>query len=331
MNQEERTAKFMDLGYLVDINMSFWMGSVMVYPEDLGVQKQMLPLGRQSLQVMSKPWVKKVSLLRDSTKKSLGYLYSHLVTFEGGRHRFVLKGAAKLVAESLDAQAVRASKFYSEVADNERETKRIARQVISKNGDHLWKTVSHLFPRHLGDKAPMDWKARVIESVMEKRFPAPGLIAASGISYSMYTAQDARPLIAGRYQKPFPGLLVDCGALGRDVHRMPEDLFNRLQKRIPPILKKQKSGGIHTLTIKNIERDLKLYEAFNPIEVGGHGMEEAWAQVQDYLANLRPQAFRERKEYREELAQQLLVICRILRGPWAEQRRDIYTEVFGGG
>lgn len=328
MDKEERTARLMEMGHLVELDLDLWTGTVNCYPVDMGLGKVMAPIGRQSLQVMSKPWIKKVCLLRESVKRTLGFKYCYIMKFEGGSKRFVIKGAAKTVAESLDTQADRVKGFYKEVTDNERETRRIARQVISKNADHIWKTVSHLYNKAHLQEAPDEWKAEFLERVMETRFPHKETLSKKGIYYSFYNTTDVP--VYGKNQKPYPGLVEDFGLLPRDILGMPDVWKERIDRRIPNIMKEYKSGGPHSLSIQRVERDLLLYDAFNPIPVPGHGIEKSIESVKSYLHNLSMGRYRERKVYREELAEYLLEIKKILSGPWAEERKEKYLEVFGG-
>lgn len=330
MDAEERTAKLMELGYLVNIDLRLWTGSVMIYPVDLGVGKVMIPIGRQSLQVMSKPWITKVSLLGDSIRRARGYKMCHRLQFEGGYHRYVLKGAIPQVVSTLDKQAKRVEGFFREASRGSRETQRVARQVISKNADHIWRTVSHLLPKYGGvTKAPLEWKAEMVDTVMKNRFPGPEQLDASGVSYSFFNASTAPDM--GSYQKPFPGLIVDCGLLAREVHGLPDLLHGRMINRIRNVMTDYSKGGQYSLSLKRIQSDLDLYRAFNPILIEGHGMEEALEDVQNYIWDVNRYKFGSDRNYRQELAEYLLKVNQIITSPWAEERKERYTELFGGG
>jgi hypothetical protein len=330
MDAEARTELLMRLGYLLSINDQVWIGSVTPHPEDLGVGERVLPMAMPTMQVMSLPWIKKVTLLHGSMRRSLGMTMSHGIKFEGGSFRYVLEGAAPLVVESLDATSMKMSKYYVDAAGNLGEVHRIARQIISKNSDHIWRTVSHLFPQY-PDKlvAPEDWKGRMIESVMANRFPSVERFHHPKVTYSIFRTQDTIGFLGGARQRPFPGLVKDCTTLSRALQRHPEEMRERLTCRVPPLVKEYSSKGQYALVIKHLKRDLLRLRAYNPVPIEGYDLEGRLNSLEAAVNGIDFLMFKLRKEYRQSLINEVMETLRLVNGPWFKDRQDKYLELFG--
>lgn len=328
--KEEVTDNLMKHGYILDIQMFMWLGLVTVFPIDLGVPGKAVPIPKQRVQVMSKAWLKKVLLLRGSVRRSLGMMMSHRVTFEGGVKRYVFTGAAKAVADSLDQASLKLSKYYCELADNAPEVHRVARQILSKNADHLWRTVSHMFPHHPDKlRAPESWKAKMIESVMERQFPKGDWVRSMGIRYSIYRTEDAL-FVGGRRQRPFPGVIKEWKLVTRALMGTTDEVVKRLMKRVPVLSKEYKSKGLYSVTFQHLERDMMRLLAYNPVEVPGMELKPRVEKLRAEVAALDFERFKVRRELREDFCKHIMEMIIFLQGPWRAERDALYKELFGG-
>jgi hypothetical protein len=328
---EERTRILMEHGYLLQVNYKFWMGSVTPYPDDLGVGIRLLPTALPTISVMSKPWVKNVLLQRNAIKTSLSMLFSSSLQFEGGAQRYVLKGAAKAVAESLDASSDKVAKLFAQAADDYKMIQRTARSTLSKNADHIWRTVSHLFKEHPDkQKAPDAWKAMMIERVMDRRFPTEERLRNMTLTYSIYKTQDTIDIIQGKHQRPFPGLLVKGYNLSRLLQGHVPEMRKRLLSRVPNILKTQATAkGLYTLTLGHLSRDFMRIRALNPIPIEGYDIEGMLQEIEKEIASINMEEFRVSKKARLHLAELLTKLLEVYNGEWATKRNKLYLEIFG--
>ena len=330
-SREEVTENMMSVGYILDINTYMWTGMISVRPVDLGLGCVPVPLPRQRLQVVSKAWLRKVQLLRASVKRSLGMTMSHAVRFDAGIKRYVFEDAAALVADSIDASSLHMSKYYKEMADNYPETTRVARQVITKNADHLWRTVSHLFPQYRDKmKAPEDWKIKMVEAVMANRFPTPERLRNMKLTYSIYRTQDSINKVAGRRQIPFPGLVKDNKYMMRSLRNLPGEMIQRLSKRTNVLRKEYKCPGIYGVTLEHLERDLLRLVAYTPVEVPGYEVRPKVAELREEVEKLDKWKFRRDLEYRASLANKILELKIFIDGEWKVKRMEMYEDLYGG-
>lgn len=327
MYNEEETAKILDLGYLLDIDQTSWLGTVSVYPTDLGLGEVMLPIGRQTMQVMPKSWITKARGLKRSVTRSNGWLYSHSLRFEGGAYRFVLKGFAHMVAESLDVQALRIKRMYDEVHKNPKETESLARQVVSKNAPYLWNTISQY---HKGSVLTDEWKSEMLDRVIKTRFPTKEHLASLGIRYRVYRVEDKYLDIGGTFQKPFPGNLKNAQSLSKMILGLPSVMHERVQKRIATTLKDHPHGGIYTLTLGNLEKDIIYYNALDPYKVMVE-TDRRFKELQQFLEVSDFKDFKLNKPLRHELANLLQEISRSLIGKGAKEHETTYGGLFTGG
>jgi len=328
---EERTAILMDHGYLLKVNYKLWMGSVTPYPDDLGVGVRMLPTALPTICVMSKVWVKNVLLQRNAIKNSLSMKLSSSLQFEGGAQRYVLKGAAKAVADSLDASSEKIAAFYRQAADDYKGIQRSARGILSKNADHIWRTVSHIFKEYPDkQKAPDEWKAMMIERVMERRFPKEERLRQMTLTYSMYTTTDVSAIVGGTYQRPFPGLLVKGYNLSRILQEHVPEMQKRLLSRVQALAKDQEQAkGIYGITIGHLLRDIPRIRALNPIPVDGYSLEGILSDIEGELSGIDMVSFRSSKKVRLPLAESLMKLLKYYNGDWAKKRNQMYLEIYG--
>jgi hypothetical protein len=330
MNAEERTDLLMKIGYLLDINVSMWVGSVTPYPEDLGVGVRMLPSAMPMMCVMPKPWVKKVLLLRGSQRRSLGMTMSHAVMFEGGQKRFVLSGAAQAVADSLDKSSVKLSKYYGEAADNLKELHRLSRQILSKNSDYIWRTVSHLFPQYPDKlRAPDVWKGAMLDAIINKRFPSEERLRKFGVTYSIYQTMDTSLILGGKRQRPYPGLVKDCSNLSRALQENGEELPSKVMGRVLPMLREYNSKGMYAITINHLYRDLMRARAYNPVPIEGYDLLTKLDSLEARLDGIDMLKVRYSKAYRLELVDEIKSLAQFMGGDFKKDRKDKYLELFG--
>lgn len=324
---ERATKILMEKGYLLDIHMPLWMGSVMVYPEDLCVGVRLLPTAKQSIQVASKAWVKRVSLLRESLRRNTTYSIAPLIRFEGASHRFVFEPLLKVVATSLDKASVKMEKFYEQFYLDPNETTRIARAVLTRNADILWRSVSHLYhgcPNKL--VAPEDWKIKMINFVMDNRFPDPQHFKSMRVSYHIYRTEDL-PTI-GQYQKKSPGLVTDCSILSRILQRSTDQFIDSIKNRIKLFELECKLNGIHIMSYNQLQIFLPKIKAFNPIDVG-YGFNESVSNLENYLVGVNGKIIHNDPIKRKETVELLKSLLEIMEGPWKKERADTYLDLFG--
>ena len=327
------TERVMSKGYLLEVDQYLWLGMVKPMPMDLGMGKVTVPLARHVIQVMSKAWIRKVMLLKNSVRHSTVATHSHALEFKSGkRHRFVLAGVADTVAHSLDKASDKLSRFYEEVADDFPDVKRVARQVLSKNSDHLWRTVSHLFPQYPDRlKAPDAWKADMIETLMLKRFPSEARIRSMRLTYSMFRTEDTMCTLTGRCQVPFPGELLHCQQLLKAFLLCPEDVGERLTSHIGLLLRDFKGKGLYVLTMSRLEKDLTRLLAYNPDEVPGHELAPRVAQLRGVAGSIDRHELLYNKAAREKVAREILALSTFMAGPWKGLHDEMYNDLYGGG
>lgn len=289
-----------------------------------------MPSAMPIMCVMSQPWMKKVLLMKASQKRSLGMTMSHSVMFEGGAKRFVLAGAIQAVADSLDESSFKMSRYYNEAADNMGEVHRISRQILSKNADHIWRTVSHLFPNEKNKLvAPELWKGQMIEAVMSKRFPSEQRIRDLKLTYSIYTTSDTHGVLGGKRQRPYPGLVKDCSNLSRALQNNTEDMVTRLGNRILPLVKEFPSKGIYTMTLNFLRRDFLWLRAYNPVPIEGYDLLGRVAHLESTVNSVDLFNFRYHQPVRQAVADEVNELAKFVSGPFKEARREKYLELFG--
>ena len=333
MSPEEKAEFLMSIGHFIDIELKIWTGSVYVSPGDLNLGTNALPVGHQTIQVMSRSWINRINHVKETAKKG-SWQYSYLLTFGDKRRRYVFTSALPVVIKNLDKHGSKVRVHYKEAADKYKETCAVARQIISKNAIYIWRAVSHLVkPRPLDPTVVPDlWKVTLMDRVMHMRFPSEDKLRKSGLYYTITKPDTTGVPTYGKFQKQAAHTVGDTSAIAEDLLKFVPFMEARLQLRIIGLTK----GEFDTKCIRSIyhvhltllQRDLEIWPVSNPVPVEGFGMQEALAELSQMISPLTRRSVRDDQTLRFSIATKVLGIIKIMHGPWAAKREETYRNLF---
>ena len=334
LSPDEKTKLLMELGYFIDVDMEIWTGTVTITAPDLNLTSNTLPVGHQNIQLMSKPWIKKVTLTKESVKKG-SWQYTYFMPFGEKSRRYVFASAVPVVIKNLEHHSKKFRKFFDEAADNMGETRRLARQILSKNAEYIWRAVQHLVKDKPLDptKVPDKWKAHVMDNLMNKRFPSEAKLRKCGMYYTIYRPDTAGVPVGGRFQRYAPGTITDTIGIATDLLAFPEFMSTRLQLRMKGLAKNVNEAKSAQFTypvhLKLLRRDLEVWPAFNPVLINGYGLNEKLDALRLKTDPLSDKLIRNDEALRLSIVNDVFELYKIVVGPWAAERDQTYRRLFG--
>lgn len=324
---KERTKEMMKYGYILNMRLNIWNGFLAPTTTDLGLDMTKTSMSLPGIRVMSKDWVKAVKLLQGSARRSQLFIYTPPIKFEGGSHRYLLKGLRARFVREADKIADRFQEYYMDIYTHEAMHRKRAKHTIKANIQIYWDIYKYnLKGKKLPPKAPAAWANEVADNMIREHFPTLDRMKLMGLSYTITTPGDTE--IMGKHQRPHPGAMLNTFYLGRLIEAAPTEFRRRMEANRKTLSTVYKKTGVYSLALGRITNEIERYRGLTPLPIDTFGMGDALDELETFILDLDVKEFRANKAKKDTIFPLIDKLFEILDGPYLEARQEAHKKLY---